>query len=437
MSLFWPFQSTIDVNRIAANILYEHQFDAEFSNLTGEYYNKYWGTAVENQFDSENPTVSGMVVEHTDLKLNGGSTLDIPILTVDNTGPTYGDADMQNQGSKGNIVFTTVGLNSMAFAHDLIPKFSMQAQVLGPKATAELNRAQESLKWRLTRTMDQDLYHTMFYGGSRHTTATDDNTLPNIRQFITPHSHANFVVKNGGEITQISYANGKPGGAAYETDVVGGLNLVEETDVFDTAYIEELEFLATRLKIPMFQTKFGERRILLVSDVAMKQLNQDPVYRAAKQEAFSTQGWDANAFKNYRAQWSQTLVFSSVRIPGVRLLNNEFGNVVTQTAGNGMPFYHPSGWFDDINLIDSSPLRTGILCAPGMIQKAYGQAPVSIEHAKYPGSLKEQLILRATMAYAISDLTDRDGRLPGNTPGTSAFYTNQSSLVFAHGSKAL
>jgi len=429
---FWNFGVTIDVNRIAAKILYDHQYEAEFSNLTGEYWNKYWGTAIESQYDSENVRPTGMVVEHTDLQTNGGSTLDIPIVTVDSTGPIYGDEPMQNEGSRGNVVYTTVGLNRMKFAHDLIEPLSMQAQVLGPKAVAELNRGQESLKWRLTRTMDQDLYHTTYYGGSRHTTATAENVL-NVRQFVTPHSHANFWTEASGKV---AYTGGNPGSSGYETSVVGALNSVLSTHTFSTATIEELEYQATLAKIPMFETKVGMRRILLVSETAMRQLNADPVYRASKQEAFSTHGWEANAFKNYKAQWSQSLIFSSVRIPGVRLNNNQLGNVLTQSAYQGIPYYHPSGWFGKtgLDILDTSPLKLGILCGPGMLQKAYGKEAVRVSHAVYPGTDKEQLILSATMAYALSDMTDRDGLLPGNTPGTATFYGNNSSMVFATGS---
>jgi len=430
MSHFWNFQSTIDVTRIATKILYDHQLEAEFSNLTGEYYNKYWGTSIESKYDDENVRPTGMVVEHTDLKMNGGSTLDIPIVTVDSTGPIYGDAAMQNEGSRGNLVFTTVGLNRMNFAHNLIVKLSMQAQILGKAATDELNRAQESLKWRLTRTMDQDLYHTTFYGGSRHTTATLENQL-GVRQFITPHSHANFWTPDSGKV---SYSAGNPGTSGYEAKVVNALDGVTSGHVFSTAVIEELEFQATQAKLPFFETKVGPRRIFLVSETAMKQLNADPVYRAAKNEAFSTQGWEANAFKNYRAQWGQSLIFASARIPGVRCDNNQLGNTLTQSGYNGMPYYHPIGWFSNIDSIDTSPLKLGILCAPGMLQKAYGEEAISIEHAIYPGAVQEQLILRATMAYALSDKTDRDGLQPGNTPGTAAFYANDSSFVFATGS---
>jgi hypothetical protein len=430
-NLFWAYGVTNDPNRIAAKILYEHQYEAEFSNLTGEYFNKYWGVSIDSKYDDENPTPTGLIVEHMDLK-GGGSTLDIPVITTNTAPPVYGDADMSNQGSRGGVVYTTVGINRMNFAEELIPRLSLQAQILGPAVTAELNRASESLKWRLTRTMDQDLYHTVFYGGSRHTTRLLENQLE-VRQFITPHSHANFWTPQGG---MVSYSAGNPGTDLYEASVLNALNGVTDTDVFNADVIEELEFQATMRKIPHFETKFGPRRIIIVSEKAMKQLNADDRYRKEKTEAFSTHGWDASAFKNYRAQFSQSLIFSTVRIPGVRLDNNVLGNVLTQGSSfNDVPFYTPAGWYTNLDSLDSSPLNLGILCAPGMIQKAYGAEAVNIESATYPGQVKEQLILRATMAYASSDLTDRDGLQPGNTPGTAAFYSNQSSMVFATGSK--
>jgi hypothetical protein len=428
-NLFWAYGVTNDPNRIASKILFEHQYEAEFSNLTGEYFNKFWGVTIESKYDEENARPTGLIVEHMDLK-GGGSTLDIPVITTNTSPPVYGDADMSNQGSRGGVVYTTVGINRMNFAEELIPRLSLQAQILGPAVTTELNRAAESLKWRLTRTMDQDLYHTVFYGGSRHTTRLTENQLE-VRQFITPHSHANFWTEGSG---MVSYTGGNPGSSAYEANVLGALNGVTSSHTFTADVIEELEYQATLRKIPFFETKVGPRRIIIVSEAQMKQLNKDKRYREEKTEAFSTKGWDSAAFRNYRAQFSQSLIFSTVRIPGVRCDNNQLNNVITQSGFNDVPYYTPIGWYGNLDIIDPSPLKLGMLCAPGMIQKAYGAEAVNIESATYPGQVKEQLILRATMAYSLSDFTDRDGLQPGNTPGTSTFYSNESSLVFATGS---
>ena len=426
-NLYWTFGVAADPHRLSTKVLFEHQFETEFAMLTGEHYFKYWGKTVKSPGDSNNPRPGSMVMEHMDLK-QGGTTLDIPVLIPNNTAMVYGDQDMKTKGVRSNIEYITVGVNRYQKAYDVIVKGTLQAQVLGQNLTSVLNNGAQQLKWDLTRTVDKDLYHTVFTGTSMHMSNLSGKL--NTRAFRTPHSHPNFWTESAGLVPHTN----KPGTAGYETAVVGALNTTNTAHKFTAAVIKKLEYHADRRQIPYFDTKIGPRRILIVSEEQFQQLEDDPVYQNAKKEAFSGAGWEAEAFNNFRAQYSKSLIFSSVKIPGVRLTGTDPGTVAVNTSFNNMPYYTPAGWYDDLNMLDSTPLRLGILCGPDMLHKAYGSEAVRFRSYVDTAAETEQLIMSATMGYVLADITDIDGLVTGTA---NEFYKNQSSMVFATWSPVL
>lgn len=430
-NLYWTFNTTVDPHQLSVKILYEHQYETEFAALTGEHYFKYWGKTVESASDSDNPARPGsMIMEHMDLK-SGGSTIDIPVIIPDNSAMVVGDQDMKTRGVRNRIAFIPVGVNRYQKAYDVIVKGTLQSQILGQNLTNAINQGAQQLKWDLTRTVDKDLYHTVFTGTSMH--MSNLSGVTGVRNFRTPHSHPNFWTEKGGMVPKI--AGALPGSAGYETAVVGALNGVDTTHKMTAAVIKKLEYHADRLQIPYFETKLGKRRILIISEEQRQQLEDDEVYQKAKIEAFSGTGWEADAFNNFRAQYSKTLIFSTMTIPGVRVMNDTPATVQLNASFNNMPYYTPEGWYNDLSMIDSTPLRVGILCGPDMLHKAYGSEAVSFRSYTDTSAETEQLIISATMAYVLADIQDDSAGLITGT--ASEFYKNQTSLVFATWSPTL
>lgn len=423
-SPFWQFDTDLNPNRLAAKFVDLHQFETEFAMLTGEHYHKYWGYAHHTAKDSETPDVDGgaMINEYVSELKNGGTDILIPVIKPPTDMPVFGDTPVTNLGTTSDVVYQRAEVNQISYPHVVVS--GMQYQIIGDALAKKLNDSANALRYRFTKFTDKDLYHTMANGLSMSLTGMSG--IEGARTTLTPHSHGNFYVPNAG---MIGYTNGRPGSSGYEGDLVAALNNLNTGDSFDTRLIEELEYQADERRIPAFQTKFGDFRVLLVHTAAYRQLLEDSRFEAAKREASSGQGWNGLEFRNFRGQWSNTLVFTTPRMPGVQLTNNTYGQVATRTAYNGMPAYGPTDWYTNLDARDTSKIKLGIMCGPNMITKAYGHMPVTFEGEVRVGEQRQIMILRAIHAYVLSDIWDLDGKISGLSAGD--YYENVSSMLFA------
>jgi N4-gp56 family major capsid protein len=408
----------------------EHVKSCEFAKLTGETYQELQGLTITPAYDLNNPKPTGaMITEFQDLK-GGGTTISIPIFIQNSVVPKIGDADLTNEGVTDDFVWIRAQINKIGFAHELVK--GLQAQELMTNGLSQrLNDSKPSLGDRLTKWIDKDLYHTVFNGVSISLCTMSGQ--PGCRSSLTPHSHANFYVGGdlkglvGGNDTQGGYAN-RAGTEAYETDLAAALNSLTTDDVFNAALITKLEYQAKRLGIPRFLTSTGEKYIMIVHPAMIQQLNEDPAYLNAKLYGGMGQGWDGSLYNNYRTQWSQTLIFEGSRIPGVQ---GELQNITTYGTGvyNNMPKYGNTDFYTNLKSEHPSFIKLGILCGPDMLIKAYGADAIRISGEIHEGAEREQVYLRAVMAYVLADYFDKDSHM--GVGSTTSVWKNQSSMVFA------
>lgn len=426
MSMSWPYTAEVNPNRLAAEFVELNQYENEFAWLTSQNYHKSMGVTVRDLGDSDNPRPSGaMIAEFQDLKNDGGTELRIPMMVPENGPPDgYGNTDVTNAGSTPGIVYRKGEVHLISKVFDVV--MGIEAQKLGGKALlSKINNASERARGWWTRYTDRDLWHTVYYGVSM--ALTNINTsVSGTRSTLTAHSHGNFFVQNNGSVARVEYGSGRPGSSAYEADCKAALEAIprDSTGAFTTKTIEWLEYKAASLRIPYFQTKAGEYRVLIVHPSQLLQLKQDPRFENAVIAGGQGMGFEGPAFRNFQARWGQTLVFSSTKAFGVQ---ESAGTVLTESVtGRSIPKYGPTNLYTDMNSVSTDPLKGALMVGPDMITKCYGMNPISFEGEYRVGALKKTLIMRAMQAYVLSDIFDQDGT-QGLTAGD--FYENTSSLV--------
>jgi len=431
MALKWTYGDEGDPNVIAQDILTEHQPQLEFYQLTGESYEKYVGleTSVISTKDSPLPS-RGLIREYRDLSSKGGTSLRIPVQVPNDTPAEFGDTDMTNKGVHDDIVWIQSGVNRWRLAQTLVS--GMERQTIGKAISDRMNQATSQLKYRLARQINQDLHHTMVNGVSINMCNLSGKGQVNTT--IPPHSHSNFYI--GGSLIggggYAGYPNSRPVSAAYETDVYGGLNALTSADKFTPEMVENLEFFAQKLDMPMFQTKMGDMWVIVVPIESVRDFKRNEDYLKFRDSAFNGSEWNAIGLTSKKAVWSNTIIIGSRYIPGVRLnASNDPGSVQRRgVAFNEMPVYGASDFYTSVGSIDSSPLKLGYFLSPNAIIRAYGLDGLQIEGDRNAGADRDEIYLNFTAAHVLSEYKDSDNHIVAT--GTDPMYKNQSSMVFAH-----
>lgn len=421
MSIQWPFTAEINPNRLASRFLELNQFENEFALLTGENYVKAMGLQPSPAGDSDNPQPTGAMIEVFQDLNAGGTELRIPVIKPASAMPAFGDTDVTNLGAQASIMFRRAEVNQIEFPYDLVK--GMQQQIIGLANANRINQGANEIRYMWTRFTDKDLYHTVLNGVSMALTTMSG--IQGARATLTPHSHGNFYVPVNG---MVSYSNGRPGTAAYETDVNSALNTIQNTADYQMTpeLIERLEYEADLKKIPYFKTPAGEFRVLIVHASQARQLRANKDYRDGLKYASMGEGFGGVMYNQFQTRWSKTIIFESTKSFGVQ---GTIGNVTNWgSAYNGIPKYGPSDVYTNLDAIDTNPIKMAIMCGPSMITKAFGVNPVTFTGHVNEAANKQLLIMRSIYAYVLSDIYDLDG-LTGLTAGS--FLENNSSLVAA------
>jgi hypothetical protein len=398
-----------------------------FSKLTRETYTTYLGGEVEPIGDTNNPTLSGAVIEtYSDLK-SGGTRIDIPIIGRLSQAP-FGDAEVQGLGESLGTTFRHMSVAMYRKPFRL--KTDYEVQKVTNAFEAAVNNSNHALYTYYEEYMDGNIQHSLLTGFD--VLLSTYRSITGQKSFGTPFSHPNFAVAGAG------WVPGTAQTAAYETNLRGALtNLVGNVNAGMT--VKRLRWLRTRAQrknIKQMDTPWGKYTIVFMSDTQYEQLRTDPEYREDISAAYQAAKKDSPLISDATALIEGCLIYV---VPGLFGVQSDLEAKTITTAASSfgftgfadMPAYGPSGfWISENGTadgLDTNSIKCAMVLSPQALLKAYGKIKHEFKEQTWDSEHAKEVTHNSYCSLVRSDIFDDDGDY--GTAG--AFYLNNTSAVMA------
>ena len=262
-------------------------------------FNTPGGKPVNPNKNIDPKTTSGSpIVFQRELEKKGGDKIEIPVYRELVNLPTYGKNQLKQHEELQKINTANVVLEILR--HAVKPQDGSMS-IQRAKQVKLIENSYPMLRQHYASVENFLQCSMAFYKGY------SQNVLSGERG-ISAISHPHIYTSGGGKVT---YSGGYPGNSAYENAIATDLDLIGNTDVFDTEFLDGLAADEQIRKIPYLYTKDGTPyKIIVVHPYQLYDLRQDAKFRELVANALSSKmAKDNPLLKGCKYFWGDWAIF--------------------------------------------------------------------------------------------------------------------------------
>lgn len=398
--------------------------DGVIGRLLGrENWKSMAGVDVKPIGDAQNPMPSWAPIEvyQDTAAAEGGDRIDIPV-TGFLSGMPVGDAEVEGLEESIPIymrhLYLTVGRKAVSKAT------SMQAQRTPQLLLNAINDSNSWLHDWYGKHQDGNYMHTLLTGYD--VLATTYREMEGQSSFAEPFSHPNAYVPGHGAI---SYTNGRPGTAGFETttkDALAGM-IGDPTKKITLERVMYFQHLANNeWSIPQVMAGGRQWTIWLVDPWTLYDLKRDSDYIEYHKHA-NVKAENNPLFTAASAYVEGNLFFAIPGMFGVQVENDAIATCANSALS--MPMYGPTApyWIsDDGRPVDDNEIKAAMIVGPGALYALYGRERMAFAEQTGDYGRRKGVALEWYKTCVRGDIFD-----PRNEKqnGANAFFRNYSSAV--------